>query len=397
MSDFAIRRLAWWLAGAFVAVYVVGLVLTGIAHEQVPFSAATEAPFLVTNLAFVAAGMLIVSAHPRHAVGWLLIASAIGEALWSLSVGYAAVGLQEGLPGTETAAWLAEWISTLGQAFVGLTVLLFPTGRLPTRRWRPVGWALVLAAGANTTLKALQPGPLGVVPRVANPVGVEALDGVSLDPLVFFLLIACVVSLGLRFRRAQSRERQQIKWVLWTVTLLIPFFAILGLALSGPPPEGAIGLIASLVIAALISCLPAAFGVAILRHRLYDVDVAINRTLVYGALTAALVGTYAGTVVLLQLLLNPLTPESDLAIAGSTLAVAALFRPLRSRIQTAVDMRFYRRRYDAARTVQAFSGRLRDEVELEAVEGELRRITAETMQPAHVSVWLREVGTSTSP
>jgi hypothetical protein len=276
-------------------------------------------------------------------------------------------------------------------------VLLFPTGRLPTRRWRPVGWALVLAAGANTTLKALQPGPLGDVPRVANPVGVEALDGVSLDPLVFFLLIACVVSLGLRFRRAQSRERQQIKWVLWTVTLLIPFFAILGLALSGPPPEGAIRLIASLVIAALISCLPAAFGVAILRHRLYDVDVAINRTLVYGALTAALVGTYAGTVVLLQLLLNPLTPESDLAIAGSTLAVAALFRPLRSRIQTAVDMRFYRRRYDAARTVQAFSGRLRDEVELEAVEGELRRITAETMQPAHVSVWLREVGTSTSP
>lgn len=179
MSATSARRVAQGLAATFVVAYATGLTLIGLAPEQIPYSAASEAPFLLTNLAFVAVGLLIVSSHPRNAVGWLLIASAIGESLWNLSIGYAAFGLSEDLPGAVAAAWLAEWVSTLGPGFIGLTVLLFPTGRLPSPRWRPVAWLLVATTVANSATIALAPGRLGDVPSVTNPVGLGWLEGAS--------------------------------------------------------------------------------------------------------------------------------------------------------------------------------------------------------------------------
>jgi hypothetical protein len=190
-----------------------------------------------------------------------------------------------------------------------------------------------------------------------------------------------------RFRRARAEERRQLKWLTYAaaVTGLVLLLIIVAESTIGVSDE-----LSNTLVSVSVAALPVSMGIAILRHGLFDIDVVINRTLVYGALTATLVGAYVGIVLLLQLALSPLTEESDLAIAGSTLAVAALVRPLRGRIQALVDRRFYRRRYNAARTLEGFGARLRDQVELDALGAELRAVVAETMQPAHLSLWLRK-------
>jgi hypothetical protein len=248
-------------------------------------------------------------------------------------------------------------------------------------------------AGVGITLlfvaDGLNPGPLEDYPEIANPYGVDSpvldvLGGVAALALAV-AMIGSPLSLVLRFRRAGRVERQQIKWLALAGAVAAVTFVI-ALASYEALPAG----VADRAIMLSILMLPVAAGMAILRYRLYDIDVVVNRTLVYGALTATLAAAYLGSVLLLQLALSPLTEASDLAIAGSTLAVAALFRPARTRIQFAVDRRFYRRRYDAARTLERFGVRLRDEVDLETLGGELRGVVADTMQPAHVSLWLRK-------
>jgi hypothetical protein len=268
-------------------------------------------------------------------------------------------------------------------------LLLFPDGRLLSRRWRPVAWCGAVGIAGSFVAGGLHPGPIPDFPQVMNPIGVDSplvdlLEGLSLLAVVIGV-VGSSASLVVRFRRSRGEERQQMKWLALagavaagTLPLAIVTYDVIG--------ETA----ANAAIMTSVLGLPAATGIAILRYRLYDIDVVINRTLVYGALTATLALAYLGGVLLLELALRPLTESSNLAIAGSTLAVAALFRPARGRIQAAVDRRFYRRKYDATRTLELLGTRLRDEVDLDALGSALRAVVADTMQPAYVSLWLRE-------
>jgi hypothetical protein len=384
------RRLALGLALLAVLLFLTGFGLSiasgGLEANASPGLAAA----IVAGFAVV--GMLIASRHPRNPIGWLFCGIAVTGSLMSLSRGTAEFWLDgRGMPETlgETAAWYGDvaWIPVILPAATFL-LLLFPNGRLPSPRWRAVAWCAGVGMALFFAADSVSPGPLADFPQVSNP---YAVDSAVLEPVEgvagLLLLVAIVgspLSLVIRFRRAGREQRQQIKWLALAggVAALIFVVAIAGY-------EVWTATVADSAIMLSIVALPVAAGVAILRHRLYDIDLVINRTLVYGALTAALAGAYLAGVLLLQLALSPLTEDSDLAIAGSTLAVAALFRPLRGRIQELVDRRFYRRKYDAARTLEGFGARLRDEVELDALSGELRGVVSETMQPAHVSLWLR--------
>jgi hypothetical protein len=354
--------------------------------------------FALMMLALAATGALLASRRPRNPIGWILCVSPLFLGVtavardWYVHQFYAAPGSS---PVPEALVWVANWAWIPGFVpLLTLLLLLFPEGRPPSPRWRPVGWLAAAAVAALVLGYAFAPGPLEDYERVANPLGGRgALGDVSsvlLDagfPLFSIAALLATASLVVRFRRSRGIERQQLKWMAAAAA-----FVVVSWFVSASLDQG-FGIDISAVLPLALLGLPAAAGVAVLRYRLYDLELVVNRALVYGALSITLAGTYIGSVLLLQLALGPLTPDSDLAIAGSTLAAAALFRPARRRIQAAVDRRFYRRRFDAARTVEEFSTRLRDEVALDAVEGELRAATAETMQPAHVSVWLREVGT----
>ena len=288
--------------------------------------------------------------------------------------------------------WLWSWTPYVG---LGITaaflLLLFPDGRLPSRRWRPVAW---LAAGSLVALflGSFSPGPLGGfddITSIENPFGIDraggffdSLEGSTGWTLLVVSILASASSFVLRLHRARGDERQQLKWFAYAATLLAAGFITLS-ATDGESWIGAAPLVAGLV------ALPLAIGIAILRYRLYEIDVIIRRTLVYGAVTAGLAGLYFGIVLALQQVFSSFAGGSDLAVAVSTLAVAALFGPARRRVQHAVDRRFYRRRYDAQRTLETFSARLRDEVDLDALGTELRTVVRDTMQPSDVSLWLR--------
>jgi hypothetical protein len=387
-------RVAW---GAIVAILLAGLVLLvlGLGHEtpadDFGLSGYGGVVFAVAALSFGTVGALIVARVERNRIGWIFWLTGLILAVGNLVFQYADQGLyiaEQRLPGASLAAWLPVGIPP-AFGLLGIAVLLFPDGRLPSRRWRPALWMALAGIVFNVAGYGLRPGALDApFDVVDNPLGVpgaqEPLDALSgLGWLLMGLSVAfAAVAMSLRLRRARGVERQQLKWLAFAAA--ITGTAIVADVISYFIQDTGFESVRNVVLACAFAVFPVAAGAAILRYRLFDIDVVINRTLVYGALTATLGVTYLGLVLLLGVAVG----RSNLAIAVSTLAVAALFRPLRGRIQAAVDRRFYRRRYDAARTLEAFGGRLRDELDLDALQAELVGVVGQTVQPTHVTLWL---------
>ena len=346
---------------------------------------------LVIPLAFSVPGAVLVGYRPANPIGWILATMGLtsGAALFLSEYGNYAIHTNPGsVPGGVLALWLSSvvWFPALG--LVPLLFLLFPDGSLPSPRWRPVAWVAVASMAVEMLAVAFSPGPIGgeVLPGTPqNPVGIESAGQVlEVAGAVGFLVtpaLAVVALLApvLRFRRAQGVARQQLKWFAYGALLLVAG----GAALFMPLSEG----VAKAIVAAGLGCFTAGVAVAVLGYGLYEIDVILNRTLVYGLLTVLLGLGYATAVLVGGQLAGQ--ERSSLVVAGATLAVAAVFRPARRRVQAGVDRRFNRRKYDAAKTVEAFSARLRDEVDLDALSAELLAVADHTMQPTTVSLWLR--------
>ena len=349
----------------------------------------------VAFLGFATMGSLVAARVPRNPLGWIFLAIALLFSCAGAAESYAFQGLVDApgsLPAALFVGWINAWAWEPAVGLIGLVPLLYPTGKVPGRRWRSVQWAFIGLLALSTLRYMLHPGPLGGsnpggrdLPD--NPVGIGFV-GAPLDGLVSVLGVALVpvflaiaVSVFVRFHRSRGDERQQLKWMGFAIAFVLLTIGI----------QSLIGINngADVLFSIAILQFPIAVGIAMLKYRLYDVDRVINKTLVYGVLTAILAGAYFGLVLAGQALFSSFAGGSNLAIAVSTLVVAALFLPARSRIQRLVDRRFYRRRYDAQRTLEGFGARLREQVELGTLTTELSGVVAETMQPAHLSLWLR--------
>jgi len=359
---------------------------------------------VVPFLAFPFVGALIASKRSKNPIGWICLAVGVIWMIMLTSTSYGWYGLvvrPGSVPFPAAIGSLGGWAWAPAVGLLGTyLILLFPDGRLPSRRWRPLAWisgAAILSVSAGS---ALTPGPVEGFPGIDNPFGLEKYPWVadaaqSLVLLLPVCILASVVSLVLRFLRARGEEREQIKWLAFAASILGLGFSSYVIPGNILPDDagGADPLWQNLLEDAVtlsFAGIPIAVGIAVLRHRLYDIDLIINRALVYVSLTVLLAAVYAGGVVGLQAALRSLTgQESTLAVVASTLAIAALFGPLRRRVQAFVDRRFYRRKYDAAKTLDAFSVRLRDETRLDALSDDLVGVVTRTVQPAHASLWLR--------
>jgi hypothetical protein len=338
-------------------------------------------------------GAIVASRLPHSPIGWLFCVIGLTFGVSHFSAEYAAYALlapSRSLPAGEMFAWLTSWVWVFGLGLIVYLDLLFPNGRLPSARWRWFSRFTALALLPAAILAALSPG-LILSSALHNPLGIEELPNASkaVEAFMYALVVVGASSMLARVRHAGRIEGQQIKWFAYATAV-----AISGVILKNTiyPAVGVmwvwwVGLILTTV--GVVSS-PVAMGIAIFRYRLYQIDILINRTLVYGSLTAVLVAVYLGGVVLLQYAFRLLTAEgSQLAVVASTLIIAALFIPLRRRIQSFIDRRFYRRKYDARKTLEAFSAKLRDETDLDVLSDDLVGVVRETMQPAHVSLWLR--------
>ena len=361
-------------------------------------------------LAFPLVGALIASKRPQNPIGWICLTAGFLWMLIVLSDSYGTYGLAKPgsipYPVASEALGLWLWVPPVGLLGTYL-ILLFPNGRLPSRRWRPLAWLSGAVIVLGSVGIALAPGSVEALGGVRNPFGLEGAPWVAYAAVVVPLLPVCIlasaVSLVLRYRRSGGEERQQVKWIAFAASFvgLMALITVVSTQMFAPESLETAGtqplwleLLQDVELLSLAG-VPVAVGFAILRHRLYDIDVVINRTLVYGSLTAMLVAVYYGSVVVLQYIFRALSGgESQFAIVASTLVIAALFNPLRRRVQGFVDRRFYRRKYDAAKTLADFGVRLREETDLETLGSDVVRVVRETMQPAHVSLWLRPDPTS---
>lgn len=348
---------------------------------------------LVALALFVAVGAILVWLVPRNPVGWVFFGIAWGAQVAYAGVNYGAYHAQvEPLPLGAAMAWISNWAWYPVLASVATFLpLYFPTGRLLTARWRWVVRLTVVALFLMCFRYGFAPGELDAIPMV-NPLGIGALgpytglmDGVA-GILLAVAAVLSLVSAVLRFKRSRGQERQQMKWFVMGIGLFIALVMSVGLI---PGLEEKLDDVAGeIVFAIFFALIPISAAMAVLKYKLYAIDTVINRVLVYGVLTAILVGTYLVAIVGLQSALAPLTRESDLAVAVSTLAVAAAFRPLRSRVQRFIDRRFYRHKYDATELLTGFAARLRNEVDLDAAHLDILEVVRQTMQPQHASLWV---------
>jgi hypothetical protein len=390
-------RSASWLAWSACA---LSLALTALTGLLIVLLLRSDTPiyyyWLETSmvaLGYSTVGAIVASRLPESPIGWLFCAIGLIFGVSHFSAEYAAYDLlapSRSLPAGEAFAWLTSWVWVFGLGLIVYLDLLFPNGRLPSTRWRWFAWFTAIALLPAAILAALSPG-LILSSTLDNPLGVEGLPNASreIEAFMYALVVVGASSMLARLRHAGRIERQQIKWFAYATAV-----AISGVILKNTlyPAVGVmwvwwVGLVLTTV--GVVSS-PIAMGIAIFRYRLYEIDILINRTLVYGSLTAVLAAVYLGGVVLLQYAFRTLSGEgSQLAVVASTLIIAALFIPLRRRIQSFIDRRFYRRKYDARKTLEAFSAQLRNQTDLEALSDDLVGVVRETMQPAHVSLWLR--------
>jgi hypothetical protein len=398
MSRRAAALLAWFAGALSLALTLLSLVflILNLSHPDVPVYS-----FWIENVLFsvgfsTVGAVIVPRLPPENRTGWLFCAIGL---LWAVAHSaaeyaiYALLVAPGSLPAGEAVSWFFTWPPITALGLMLFLVLLFPDGRLPGDGWRWFARLGALATVVAATLQAITPGPIGAGLPIRNPFGFEGFPNVGrpVQALMFALISAAVVSLFVRRSRASEVERLQIRW--FAYAFAVASCGVILKYLVAEPLDltwlGRFGYALDLIGTAGI---PISMGIAILRYRLYDIDLVINRTLVYGALTLMLALVYFGGVATTQAVFRVLTGQErlpQLAVVASTLAIAALFDPLRRRVQRFIDRRFYRRKYDARETLEAFSSRLRNETDLDALNADLLELVRETMQPAHVSMWLR--------
>ena len=414
MSTRATSWLAWSLAALSAGMFLVSVVLYIVTLPvQHPVSWGTGGASallysIMPFLPFSVVGALIASRRPKNPIGWISLAVGIMWMFNMVTGSYMLYGLRMASPGSvpypAAVGSLAEWLGPTAVLLFGTyLILLFPNGTLPSRRWRPLAWLCGVVIASNIAVTTLSPGPLSDLRNVSNPFALEghpwmANANGAIGLLFPLCMLASASSLILRYLRSGEEVREQIKWLAFaaSVVALGVFGAVVqGTLFASDDAGSADPLLGKLLQDALtfsFAGVPVAIGFAVLKYRLYGIDVVINRALVYGSLTLLLLLVYFGGVTATQALFQTLTGQQtlpQLAVVVSTLVIAALFNPLRRRIQSFIDRRFYRRKYDATKTLEAFSATLRDETDLRTLNGELTRVVRETMQPEHVSLWLR--------
>jgi MFS family permease len=384
---------AWSIWAVSVAVTATGLGYTAV--HPLPAKLASQAGSgldgvvaVVFIAAFATVGALLAWKRPGNPIGWLLSATGLAYAVGAFG------GLLLHFPQTRTLANWLGWIFLAGIGLCVFVVLLFPSGHLPSRRWRPVAWAAGAGLAGWVLGCAFAPTIIGYSPPTRNPVGVTgpAGDIFKLMVVVGAVLmaatgLAAVLSLAFRYRRARTAERAQLKWLVYAGALVVA--ALLAIAPIGwiMGSGDAANNVQNAVSSGAVALVAVAIGIAVLRYRLYDIDRVISRTVAYVIITGLLAGIYAALVLLATQVFHLHTP---VAVAAATLAAAALFSPVRRRVQRAVDRRFNRARYDAETAVAAFATRLKDAVDLDAVQADLARAVQQTLEPAHISVWITE-------
>src|SRR5215216_4617074 len=393
--------LAWYMCVVSLTLMTLGLVLLVLSRSPVYADAPVFDYWLVNTVIAISfstvGGVIAPRLPPQNPIGWIFCTIGLVAGMRLFVAEYAVVTLlaEPGsipgmLRGGEALAWVSSWLWVVHIGLFVFMALLFPNGRPPTARWRPFGWLVAGVIVVGTVSVALWPETAAGFDLVNHPLGIEvATDTVNpVETILYALGLIAAASLLVRLRRSVGVKRQQVKWFAYAVSVLATS-AILAYVVSESVGVVWLEWVSSMLVIASVVGLPVAVGIAILRYRLYNIDLLLNRTLVYGALTAVLAAVYFGSIVLFQMLFRAFTgQESQLAVVVSTLAIAALFTPLRLRIQSFIDRRFYRRKYDARKTLEAFSTKLRTETDLDALSDNLVGVVRETMQPEHVSLWL---------